>query len=281
MKHNFCQYVKGATDDAGTESLRLYLPDDSGHINYNIVHSVSPARRCDTWRLSVVYLCDGQRARVRPLTRAGAEWEMALKIKERPDFIGGFAHGDERLDGIVLTLDGEQKNVEELCQAVSFDRLTLEVWSCGYDPSNTDVKTLSHYKKIIADSNGIRVEQRIEWLGDYELGRSYMAMFAPLKSETDSYYTASDSQQKPIGENAGISSYDSAGKLYLTGKNGLEFCLKVDKYLSDPERGHEFLISDNGGVPYNKMYFALCHNGEVKTGDVWETVTVYSIKKKS
>ena len=277
-KRSFCQYVSGNTDEAGIEVIRLFLPATEGYINYNIIHSVRNSIGCDTWRLGAVYFCNDELCRVKPLTRAGAEWEMALKIKDRPDFIGGFAHGDEVFYKAELTVDDQKRDIDSLSESVEFDELVFEAWSRGYDPSDATSEALCHYKKITADANGVCVEQRVEWHGDYELGRSYMAMLAPLKSETDSYYTASDSLIKPIGDNAGISGYDSAGELYLTGENGFTFGLKVDKYLSDRERGHEFLISDNGGVPYNKMYFALCHNGSVKEGDVWETVTRYSIK---
>ena len=110
----FCQYVRGATEDAGIEGLRLYLPIEKGYVNYNIVHSVSEGRQCDTWRMSVVYLCDEKLCRIRPGTRAGAEWEMALKLTGRPDFIGGFAHGDEVFYKTEVTVDGQKRELESL-----------------------------------------------------------------------------------------------------------------------------------------------------------------------
>ena len=275
MKQKFCRYVNGATDDSGTESVRLYIPVENGYVNYNIVHSVSPTRRCDTWRLSVAYLCDGQLSRIRPLTRAGAEWEMALKLKGRPDFIGGFAHGDEAFDKAVLTVDGRAMSFDELCCDTAFENLALEVWSVGYDPCDVCSKTILHYKKIIADKCGVRVEQRVEWLEDREIANCFMAMLPPYKSETDTYYTGSDSTPRPIGDNANVSGRDRA--IFLTGKTGLTFGMKVKKYVSDVKGGMDFLISDNGGVPYNKMYFYVPHGDFVEKGTVWETVTEYFI----
>ena len=277
-KKSFCQYVRGAIDEAGVEAVKVFVPLDKGYINYNIIHSVRVGIQCDTWRLGATYYCNESLEKVKPLTRAGAEWEMAIKIKDRPDFIGGYAHGDEALDRAVLNVDDVCCEIDAFLTLTEFENLSLEVWSRGFDPSNTDVEALVHYKKITVNSSGVRVQQRVDWLGNYELDRSYMAMFAPLKTETNHYYSASDRTLKAIGENVGVSGFDRAGALYLNGKTGFTFCLKVEKYLSDIEQGHEFLISDNGGVPYNKMYFALHHNGCVKKGDFWETVTGYSIE---
>lgn len=273
-KKMFCKYVHGVTDDAGIEALRLYLPIEDGYVNYNIVHSVSEARRCDTWRLSVVYLCNEKLCRIRPLTRAGAEWEMALKLAGRPDFIGGFAHGDELFNKIEITVDGEKRLLDSLTEVMECESLIFEVWSCGYDPSEPQTQVLEHYKKLSVGWDGVRVQQKVEWLGDFELGNCYMAMMPPYKAETDVYYTEIDRMPKNIGEPVGISGYDNA--LYLSGKSGLTFCMKVERYLSDALA--QYYISDNGGVPYNKMYFVLPHDGTVHQDDIWETVTEYSIK---
>lgn len=273
----FCKYSREATDDAGTEVIKLFLPVNEEYVNYNIVHSVSPARQCDTWRLSVVYLCDETLCRIRPLTRAGAEWEMALKLQDRPDFVGGFAHGDEVCEKVELTVDGERRVLENISDMTAFDELAFEVWSRGFDPSTPKTEALSHYKKFIVTRDGVRVEQRVEWLGDFELGRSYMAMLPPLKSETESYFSAADKISKPICAKSDMSGCDRA--VYLTGNTGVTFCMKVEKYISDTKGGIDFFVSDNGGVPYNKVYFVLPHKGRARMGDVWNTVTHYSIQK--
>ncbi|MBE6583364.1 MAG: hypothetical protein E7649_00090 [Ruminococcaceae bacterium] len=271
----FYQYVRGATDDAGIESLRLYLPIEDGYVNYNIVHSVSEGRQCDTWRLGVVYLCDEKLCRIRPLTRAGAEWEMALKLTGRPDFIGGYAHGDEVFDKIEITVDGLNRKLDSLSNLSECESLDFEVWSRGYDPSAPQTQVLEHYKMLSVNAEGVRVEQKVDWLSDFELGNCYMAMMPPYKAETDVYYTDKDTTPKPICEPVSISGNSNA--LYLSGKSGLTFCMKVEKHLSCGEA--EYYISDNGGVPYNKMYFVLPHGKKTTYGDIWQTCTVYSINK--
>ncbi len=274
----FCQYSNECKFDHGVEALRLFLPTTGGYINHNIVHSVMEESKCDTWRLSVVYYCDGDFKCVRPLTRSGAEWEMALKIKGRPDFIGGYAHGDEVFERTVLKLDGEEKEITSLETLTEFGTLSLEVWSVGYDPNDSITEALLHYKKITVSERGVKVDQRVEWLNDYELGNSYMAMMPPFKEVTDSYYTNIAPEPKSIGNIVSISETGSFDTLCLFGKSGFTFSMKVEKYLNDGN--NTFLITDNRGVPYNKMYFYLQHGGAVNKGDVWETCTVYTIDQK-
>lgn len=275
----FCQYSNESELDHGVEALRLFLPTSGGYINYNIVHSVMQKSKCDTWRLSVVYYCNGDFERVKPLTRSGAEWEMALKLSDRPDFIGGYAHGDEVFERIVLKLDGEEKEITSLDALTEFGILSFEVWSVGYDPLDSATEAIRHYKKIIADGESVRVEQEVEWLESYQLGRSYMAMFPPFKNVTDSYYTNTDTEKKPIGNKVSISETGCLDTLFLCGESGFTFSLQVEKYLDGKE--NTFLITDNGGVPYNKMYFVLPHRGEVSRGETWKTVTVYKVNKKN
>ncbi len=278
-KNLFCLYSDEKCDDGGIEALRLYLPTKDGYVNHNITHSVMKSTNCDTWRLSTVYFCNDAFERVRPLTRSGAEWEMALKIKGRPDFIGGYAHGDEVFKSVKLTIDGEERILTDISVLTAFERLEYEVWSVGYDPNDSITEAILHDKRIIVDENGVRVEQRVEWLNDYELGNSYMAMMPPFKSETDFYFTDNDPTKKEIPEKVSIAETCNTKGLYLRGNAGFTFGLCPEKYLSDSDGANTYLITDNGGVPYNKMYFLLHHGGKACKGDVWETVTIYAVEK--
>jgi hypothetical protein len=203
---------------------------------------------------------------------------MALKISERPDFIGGYAHGDEVLRKAELYIDGKKREISSLSDMTSFKELIFDISSIGYDPIDSVTEALLHNKKIIVGADYVKVEQKVEWLNDYTLGKSYMAMLPPFKEVTDSYCTNTDPEPKTIGNKVSISETGSFDTLCLCGESGFTFSMKVEKYLGDGE--NTFLISDNGGVPYNKMYFLLNHGGSVKRDDVWETCTVYSIKKQ-
>jgi hypothetical protein len=274
----FCLYSNERFDDSGIEALKLYIPTCGGYINYNIAHSVMKSTKCDTWRLSVVYYCDGDFAPIKPLTRSGAEWEMALKIKGRPDFIGGYAHGDEVFEKIAVKIDGSEIELENLCELTAFKELSFEVWSRGFDPVDSKTEALLHYKKITVSGDGVKVEQRVEWLNDYELTNSYMAMMPPFKEFTDHYYTNADQRKRPIVPGEVITNTGDINSLCLCGSSGFTFEMKAVKYLTDKDGKNTFLVTDNGGVPYNKMYFYLNHNGAVRSGEVWETETEYTVK---
>ena len=277
-KDLFCLYSNEKHDDSGIEALKLYLPTKDGYVNHNIVHSVMKSTNCDTWRLSVAYFCNNAFESVRPLTRSGAEWEMALKIKGRPDFIGGYAHGDEVFQKIKLTVDGKECKFADFSVPKCFSELIFEVWSVGYDPIDSKNEALLHYKKFIVNESGIKVEQRVEWLQDFELENSYMAMMPPLKCETNHYFDDNDIAIKEIPQIVSIAKTSAAKTLYLLGKAGFKFGLCAEKYLSVENGENTYLISDNGGVPYNKLYFVLHHGGFVNKGEVWATVTKYTIE---
>ena len=271
-----CKYSAAPTDDSGIEAVKLYMPVKGGYVNYNIVHSVMKRTNCDMWRLSVVNFCDEALSPIRPLTRGGAEWEMALKIKERPDFIGGYAHGDEVFSRISVTVDGVAKELSDLSEVTAAKELIFEVWSTGFDPLDSVSESLMHYKKLICNADGVRVEQRVEWLQDYELNNSFMAMLPPFKCETDHYFTDKAPESRLIPPE-GVNEQGDVKAIYLRGEAGFTFCLKAEKYLTDEDVGNCYFIRDNGGVPYNKMYFLLMHKGFAKNGEVWETVTAYQI----
>ena len=95
----------------------------------------------------------------------------------------------------------------------------------------------------------------------------------------DRYYTDADPIKKPVKLAEDISGCGSDA-ISLCGESGFTFEMRVQKYLADKETGNSFLVTDNGGVPYNKMYFILHHGGFVNKGDVWETITEYSIYQK-
>ncbi len=270
-----CQYVPGETDDYGTEALKLYLPAKDGYIHYTIIHSVHEKKGCDTWRLGPVYHCDDSLLPVAQLTRPRAEWEMAIRLLHRPDFIGGIAHGDERFESLSITLDGQARSLNDLAEKTTFDTLTVIVHSVGFDPSNPTEQVLLHKKKLIARAGGVSVDQTVEWLCERKLASSYMAMLPSLKEHTDHFRTENDEAPRPIVERK----YSEAGHfktLCLTGKK-YSFTMTVEKYLTAPE-GNTFIISDNGGDTYNKMYFMLMHGGEAHRGDVWNTQTRYLIE---
>ena len=141
--------------ESGTEGLAIYLPTEKGYINYNFVHTVNQDRNVDMWRLSVTNLCDRDGNFIKRITKSGAEWEMAVRIAERPDFIGGYAHGDEKFSSFVLKVDGIE--IDDITTLIKkhFSSMSLVICSEGFDPNDGVTRALEHRKEYIITENGI------------------------------------------------------------------------------------------------------------------------------
>lgn len=273
----YCHYINGEAEDFGTEALRLYLPTHDGYINYNLVHSVSAERNCDVWRLGPAYHCNDAFQNKILLTRPRAEWEMAIRLKDRPDFIGGVVHGDEIMQDVQFTINGKRIALETLLEPTAFETLTMEVHSVGFDPNDSTTRVLLHTKLLTVDCHGVRADQTVEWLTDEALGSSYLAMMPPLKDFTSCYCTDEDPTPHPIPAQA-MQKTAPVKTLCLRGDAGFSFSMTVEKHLTDGVN-NIFSITDNGGSSYNKMYFVLAHGGTAHRGDIWKTTTLYRIEK--
>lgn len=274
IKQLYCQYDKSIRFEKAQGGLRLYIPTNNGYINYNIVHSISESANFDIWRIGQAYAFDDNLDNEYPITPQGAEWDMALMLSGRDDFIGGSAHGDEIYTSLTMFIDGKQVDITTINELTSFTEITILENSIGYDPNDHTTQALYHYKEYIINSKGITLNQKVQWLNDYTLGSSYMAMMPPMKTLTNTFYTNIDYNPIPTLNNYG--SYLKATKAIVYGDN-LSFTMSIPKY-PNLTGGNRFLITDNSGGAYNKMYFVICNGASVSNGDIWETTTCYQIR---
>ena len=255
-KQLYCQYDSSIRFENSVGGLRIYVPTYEGYINYNIVHTKSESDNKDIWRIGQAYACDDELKNSYAITPAGAEWDMALRLKGRPDFIGGYAHGDEIYTSISMFLDGKPVEITSIKNLTAFEEIIILESSIGYDPNDHTTQALKHYK-------------------EYILSSSYMAMMPPLKTLTDTFYTNIDYCMKDTADNYGF--VPSATKAVVYGSvSGLLFSMSIPKYPS-LSGGDRFLLTDNSGGAYNKMYFVICNGENVSAGDIWETTTFYNI----
>ena len=277
MKGNYIRYDKDVNIESAIEALRIYIPTEKGYVNYNFLRSVSDAKFLNTWRLGQVFAYNDAFQKEYDLTTHGAEWDMAIRLKYRDDFIGGYAHGDEYFTKMSLKIDGKDADISSFTEMTPFEELEIEVSSYGTDPDDHKTKVLNHIKHYNIGAQGIFLTQRVEWLGDYILDSSFLAMMPPPKSLTE---TVSINGRKGEEVKIGMRVKHCKKAVVYGEKSKIYYEMAIPEYPYYDE-GAEFHITDNGNGGYNKMYFFVTPNKgdvKIKSGDVWNSVTQYSIK---
>ena len=277
--------------ESGIEGLAIYLPTEKGTINYNFVHTVNEDRNVDMWRLSVANLCDKERKFIKQITKTGAEWEMAIRLSDRSDFIGGYAHGDEKLVSLTIIIDEVEINDITTLSNKEFSKMLIKVYSKGFDPNDGITKALEHCKEYMISDDEIELKQTVRWCNDYQLDSrlgSYLAMMPPMKYSkennadviTDLYYTDIDAEPKEISTNGYSIKEENANMLCVLGKESrLRFKMSKEKYSPKCNHNRDVIVTDNGERNnYNKMYFVFAKDDTVATGDIWNANTVYQIE---
>lgn len=275
--------------DGGQGGLRILYPVKDGFVEYSFVHSVVPEKNCDVWRMSVVNALSGEGAFLHPLTKSTAEWEMAIRLKDRPDFIGGFNHGDERGQAPIFHLDGKEFSPKTLTEPVEFSRLEISVRSTGFDPASPEDAVLSHQKNYVFGADGVHLEQEVIWSKDVQLcGRfkSYLAMMPPLKhepvDEQKRLTTSVGFDLSPLQPITRLPAEEKKVKRITVSGDAYRFTMEVSDYEPLYPNSYYALLTDNGNHRnYHKMYIAFAGGAEesVPAGTRWHAETHYFIEK--
>ncbi len=273
----FLNYKSSIRFEDGQGGVEIYIPSEKGYILYNFIHSVSTSKNGDNWRLSYVYGCNDELVDKNQITTV-AEWEMAVRLKGRPDFIGGFAHGDEKYTSLTFYIDGMECDPTKLSEVSQFTEIKVTETSEGFDPSDNVTHVLNHEKLYTFNKDGVRVDQKVEWLDDYDIERAYLAMMPPKKAYSHYYSTSADPTENTIPSGTNVYVYETNSATLTTNNKEYTFTMSVnDEYLG---KKPTFSMGDNGGGDYNKMYFHYCVGITVKKGDIWESFTQYKIDRK-
>ena len=264
-----------------------YIPTVSGYyLRYKFVHFVDNGMNADGWvQRTVDLVSHSKKVVITPVVNDG-EWEMAIMITGRPDFIGCMNHGSEISTIVNFYFDGVNSAITEgkslVCKEIKINQK-----STMYDPADETTIVGYHYKTYIITADGIEIRQRIEWVTAQNLGLSYTCMLPAIRGNDT--YTPIQVTDRAYDEKT-FTEYDCSTTSmdpYLTNQNDkgdrfnlygtasgfslLAECLMKDK----PDSACAFL---SNAVYYNKIYFA--HNGtnyDVANGDVWEWVSKYKI----
>jgi len=266
--------------------ISIFLPQPDGKLEILMNFVDSDSINAYGWRLHMMYACDNEYNRLFPVTNSG-EYEMAIKISGRPDFIGMGAHGSEIMTSFSIFVDGAETEPEKLSLPTEWKTLRITRESDMFDPLDEITPVGKHSVEYLFDPNGLTVNQSVEWITDATCGYSYMMMF-PVRRKyggmqiTDTYKDNFDPEEYDVSE-PGFSGYPlnwTNGATEMTLYSKLSGVTATMKWLGStelPGGGYKHCANSES---YNKLYFTICgvnKSAEAKTGDIWETSTRYEV----
>lgn len=292
--------VESEVGSTGKQQLSIYIPATAGYIKYAFIRQELDSKNYNVWRIYKAYACDEDKSILYSIT-AGGEWEMAIKIKDRSDFIGGAAHGDEVFNAFTVFVDG--KIVSDITSlSTEFDTLQLIETSDLYDPN--DGATLetkdqlsvigAHGRQYIFTSNGLRLLQDMKFFNSYSLGPSYMTMLPIIRGNdavsqaqiTDHYFANSNNVIYDVS--VGASGSEGYGwkpditKAMIYGEtSGVSADVEMLKQPNVDNVGARLFQVQDTVDQYNKLYWSICGVNNMyytaSADERFETDTIFKI----
>ena len=279
-------YIDGTKD-----YINLYLPREVGYLQIQMNLENSASKNSFGWRLNMMYACDNHLSQIFPITSTG-EYEAAIQLEGRPDFMGMGAHGSERMTSLRIYIDGNKAKLSDLsANATDWKSVKIVRESNLYDPLDEVTIVATHTVIYEFDLNGLTVTQDVNWLVDETCIASYLMMFPVLRSYndlqiTDKYFDDFDSTEYDVSQ-SGFTHYPykwtyGATKMTMySEKSGITATLESLDSTVLNGGGYKHCANSE---QYNKMYFSICgvlgKKHQVKAGDVWHTQHRYEVSIK-
>lgn len=278
-----------------TEVVDIYIPMEDGYVDYIFVHGVNGEEASgggNVWRLGQIVKVDDSMAQEYFITALG-ETEMALKIEERGDFIGGTTHGDEWLktNSFLALRDDEVVDITDFTDYTDFANLTFFAVNTLYDPSSHTTVVGEHGVQWTFSKEGLDLRQNVHFFGSYNMVGSHFTMICAIRNAfstqtlqiTDTYVDDLTAQNWDVSE-PGFTTYPNTFKqgveeVYLLGTT-LGIQIKVE-YLSQTKglNGQGNYLYN--GAAYNKLYNTICGYKNaiqpVTNGTVWKARSKISV----
>jgi len=284
------------------EQINLYIPTTVGYLKYLFVRNELDSKNANNWRLDKAFACDENKDN-RFLVVNSGEYEMALKIDGRDDFIGGIAHGDEVLGSITFLVNGNEiADITALTALTQFDELKIVETTDLYDPA--DGATLStrgqfspvaqHGKEYTFTKDGLRLRQFVSWNVVETLNASYMTMLPMVRGNdsvsqlqiTDTFYADDDYLKYYVGSLGDISGKAWAWRKNIdhaviwsdiSGVSAEVIMVKQPQIVNNGAR--QFKVQS--AEAYNKLYWSVCGVGDdlynVSVGERFGTESIYKL----
>ena len=287
-RRNFFRYEKSNGASYSTERIFIYIPTYIGYVGYEFAHVVNATINANNWRIIRAFSCGNNFEERFNITNNG-EWEMAIMIDGRSDFIGGSLHGDEVLNGIAFIVDGVKKTINDMTELTAFDTLRIVENTTMYDPADNVTAVATHGKEYVFTAEGLTLKQFVNWTTVQNIATSYMTMLPILRGNdaysalqvSDTYYADNDFLEYNIAtpEKTAAFAYKKDVRHVTIYSNKSGVCASVD-VVKTPNTvgGGWFQISD--AATYNKVYFTCAgyiNDHTTQKGERWETETKYKL----
>lgn len=263
-----------------TERLNIYQPLAVGYAKWDFAHCVLNNKNSNCWTIRPLYAVDDSLANRYAITTSG-EFECALKINDRSDFMGGFAHGDEIATSIKVFIDGAEIDPEDITELTSCDEIRVIEQSNLYDPNDSETLAAIHGKEYIWTKEKLIINQSVTWQNSYAVNSSYLAMLPAAKSATD-YISNDDSYGvHPFSEGYFYKNSGVTEAVLWSETLGLVITMSIPRWLiqgSNLVNVGKFTCTDNDNNDYNKCYFFCEQTGNVVSGTLWKTTTEYDVR---
>ena len=271
--------------------MYLHIPTDveNKFLQYKFFHYSLSANKADGWVLSKVVLCTkvGEEYVIDYPVVYDGEWELAIKLHGRPDYIGCRMHGSEITTYYKFYVDGKPYAFGSGHDFTCNEFRTVQK-STMYDPNDEVTIVGYHYWHHIITPKDIKIEQRVEWIADCQVDRSYTGMLPIARGNdditsvqvTDRAYDTITFEEYDVST-GGFDNYmhdvvSGRDMYYIYGsESGVNATMKCT-YKTAPIEKCGYI--QNTINDYNKLYLAYCNDGaSVSNGDVWEWVTEYTL----
>lgn len=198
------------------------------------------------------------------------EWECAIKEEGAEDFVGGNAHGDEQLVSIVASLDGKKLDLNTNFIVTGRD---LEILRDSIlDRCNTPGdQVIKHFVRYHITTEGILINQTVEWLQQMTLGNSYLVMCPIAREYTPWAYidTTNEFADISTAEHTRPSKAGNKGHYSLWGDN---FFIKIEFECDGAFDTCRSFITNS--ERYNKVYHDFVGTeGGAKVAEVGKKIT--------
>ena len=273
----YAQYIAESGENQSDAKLNVFVPRDleNRRTLYQMGHCVNADANADVWRIMFAYRVDTNGTQ-RKLTMTG-EWECALHLDGRSDFSGGIVHGDEVDTDIKVFVDGTLTNIASL--NTYCNELKIVRHSNLYDPNDSTTVIAEHGVEYIYTNGGLKINQSIKWRVAETLTNCFLAMLPIIK--VYSKYRYDDTGFDIVENDQTKYSVTIPNAKSVTEYSTDYDCvvqMSIPVYPTGLTGGDCALVTDNGGLNYNKAYFPVCTSGTSQIGELWKSTTVYRNK---